>query len=311
MLNKLTLLVLILKCLNCVKSNSDVTVLRCNYEINESFGDFWCTVQNNHENGSFIFDLNNESQRVTKLQYLNSTFFDFPVINNMQSLQYLSVEELFILRLKQDDFIGAKSLIYLNAASNKIAVLPEEVFLEAANLETIDLGSNIIHYIDLDAFKGLHNLRSLSLNNNQIKDIQPVSFFSSLTNLEELNLRTNLLKTIPSGLFDNNKNLKAIILKNNYIKHVNSKVFSELPNLKILTLERNTCTIQKFKELSNGTETEKIILASDCTEKLQFEDPVSTKIFGILLAVLLGGCIILPIIVMCFFGVQGCYLASS
>ena len=112
-------------------------------------------------------------------------------------------------------------------------------------------------------------------------------------------------------LFKKNKNLKTIILKNNYITQISPKVFSELPHLKILILERNTCTIEKFKELFNGTTTEELILASDCSEKFKFDDPVSTKILGILLAVLLGACIILPVIVMCFFGFQGCYLASS
>ena len=303
-------MLLILNQINHAKSHINTAIkLNCRYE--DYYDDELCSVQNDHYPGIYIVDLQNGSQTVTKLEFLNSTFHDIPEITSIGFLEFWKMEEVQLQQINRVDFQGATSLKHLSLANNKIKELPDQVFGEAFELETIDLGYNLIMEVSMEAFAGVPKLKNLYLHNNQITTIQSESFLNILVNLEDLSLKTNWLRIINEGLFDQNQKLTKINLKNNYIHQIHPQAFSMLPHLTILNLERNSCIIGKIGELSSGTDAEDLIVASECLEKVTIRESASITILSILGAVLLGTVVILPIIVLCFFGFQGAYLASS
>lgn len=79
------------------------------------------------------------------------------------------------------------------------------------------------------------NFKMLSFFSNGIKTIS-LDAFSTLNNLEILNLEYNRLQSIDDSLFDSLFNLKELYLSNNQLKDIGSSAFHKLENLEILTL---------------------------------------------------------------------------
>ena len=149
-----------------------------------------------------------------------------------------------------------RKLVYLNLRNNKLTTLPAELInlkeLQVLNLywnenlkyikgldalkklQIIDLGGNPM--LDLKEvcllLSKLPNLKSVSLTFNRISNLPPE--IGLLTQIEELDLGNNLLKSVPKELAGM-KNLKRIVLTNNTFTSV-PEVFHQLPSLKEIDL---------------------------------------------------------------------------
>ena len=100
------------------------------------------------------------------------------------------------------------------------------------------------------------NVTHLSWADNDLSGIGKDSF-SEFTDLQELDLRSNLLTEICPGTFGGLKNLLELDLSNNLLKQIQRETFSGLANLNSLALWDNSLTEihqETFEELENLTD---------------------------------------------------------
>ncbi|MCM1989942.1 lectin like domain-containing protein [Oceanirhabdus seepicola] len=166
--------------------------------------------------------------KITELYAYNSGIVSLAGIENLTSLQSLSLDENEIVNIEQlSKLKDLKSLTLNNNKISSIKSLGKLNKLEIlsikwnhikdvegieghTSLEGLDLSNNVI--TDISELGKLSKLKSLALNNNEIHNI---SSLSKLKKLEQLNLSFNKISDI-SGLMGLNK-LKELHLQDNEI----------------------------------------------------------------------------------------------
>ena len=95
-----------------------------------------------------------------------------------------------------------------------------------------------IKCVKFEWFSGFTNLRELNLFENEIKTLDLTHF--NLPHLVELDLCNNEIEELKDDVgFESFKNLKVLKLSNNRLKKVDVNLFSKLTNLRELYLSRN------------------------------------------------------------------------
>ncbi|XP_012941792.1 uncharacterized protein LOC101858957 [Aplysia californica] len=93
--------------------------------------------------------------------------------------------------------------------------------LNLPHLQYLDLSHNLCRLVNLRFFYGLTAVTTLLINHNSLG--HPLSldeegqFFSYLTNLENLEMRSNLISSLPAGILSKNTNLKHIDMSQNFM----------------------------------------------------------------------------------------------
>ena len=82
------------------------------------------------------------------------------------------------------------------------------------------------------------NNRMLNLNQKNIKDIDP-NTFTGLTNVEELYMANNQLKSVEAYMFKELKNLKTLVLEFNSIGTIAPDAFTGMTELRDLYFHKN------------------------------------------------------------------------
>ncbi|XP_016342789.1 adhesion G protein-coupled receptor A3-like [Sinocyclocheilus anshuiensis] len=106
--------------------------------------------------------------------------------------------------------------VSLILSNNKISALKNNSFLGLRSLERLDLSSNLISRIAPGAFHGLTALRRLDLSNNRIGCFS-ADMFLDLGCLSKLNLSGNIFSTLPEGLFTHVPSLRALHVGTDYL----------------------------------------------------------------------------------------------
>lgn len=91
----------------------------------------------------------------------------------------------------------------------------------------------------------------LTIDQCQLKEIHSEEL-QHFTQLLELSLKGNEIKTLEVNLFEFNANLTHIYLSENKISSIHPNVFEFLPKLKILSLRNNNCTSKDANEIFDG-----------------------------------------------------------
>ncbi|XP_062832191.1 adhesion G protein-coupled receptor A1 isoform X3 [Anolis carolinensis] len=99
--------------------------------------------------------------------------------------------------------------VSLILSNNKILWLKNNSFIGLRSLERLDLKNNLISTIEPGAFFGLSELKRLDLSNNRIGCLTP-EIFVGLKNLHKLNLSGNIFSNLMNGLFSELLALKAL-----------------------------------------------------------------------------------------------------
>lgn len=94
----------------------------------------------------------------------------------------------------------------------------------------------------------LRTLEVLDLRGNRIQHL-PVSIFSGVPAIRELNLAENSLSVLPTGAFTYLKNLQILSLAHNNITEVTVNLLRGLKNLKALHLDGNRIPVSQFNLL--------------------------------------------------------------
>ncbi|XP_073685268.1 toll-like receptor 8b [Garra rufa] len=155
------------------------------------------------------------------------------------------------------------------------------------NTTEIDFADNKIEYLPKDAFWNLTNLTQINLRKNQIeKSLKKDSgVFSSLANLETLNLDDNKIKAFPRDL---PPGLQKLSLNSNHIKTIGPTDFAGIKKLKILMLNKN-CYHNVSLELTIHNETFQhtnltvLELSKNGLQKIPFALPRSLRKLSLLL----------------------------
>ena len=82
-------------------------------------------------------------------------------------------------------------------------------------------------------------MQKLNLANNWLKMENMDALFRKLPNLEDVNLSSSRLVTIPSSIFETNPRIKRFNVSDNYLISIQVGVFNHLHSLELLDLSSN------------------------------------------------------------------------
>jgi Leucine-rich repeat (LRR) protein len=156
--------------------------------------------------------------------------------NNITSLGAYTIRKWMILSLR-----------YLNVSNNALRTLKETSFIAQSGLEVIDFSCNELEYISEKTFMYIPRLKWLSLaNNRKLKILDGVPFLNN-NNFSVLHLEECGLYRLSLSSFNGLSNLRELYLSHNKIRTVEMGAGSlGLPILKIRYLE---LTYNKLQEV--------------------------------------------------------------
>uniref|UniRef100_A0A8D8XC32 Protein toll n=1 Tax=Cacopsylla melanoneura TaxID=428564 RepID=A0A8D8XC32_9HEMI len=175
------------------------------------------------------------------------TLFNIINATNVQSLKFSFSPSNIILsppvNITRDLFSNLPSLIELDISDNNISALEPGVFQHLIGLEYLHLSNNKITTLDQDIYKNLTSLTLLAIDNNRLFNLTYDVFTNLPINLISLNISSNNISVLPSGVFDKLSNLKKLDISNNNISVLPNRVFDHLGMMNEIWANGNT-----FKE---------------------------------------------------------------
>lgn len=167
-----------------------------------------------------------------------------------------------------------KTLVELDLAGNTydgyrptMFLIPNGIFANMSNLQNLHMEYNNIGFLTNNTFLGLRNLTKLNLKNTSLYNVE-IGTFVLLENLLYLNLNNNPLLSninLTADLFLGLTNLEILLLGGCSIKNltIQPSLFSHLPNLKHIGLERNNLHTISPNQLTFLTRLESLSLADN------------------------------------------------
>ena len=206
---------------------------------------------------------------------LELAFFGLRNANNLSSL---NLDRTYLIQLNNNTFqyLENSTVTYLRARATKIKIIQAGTFRYLNKLESLDLRDNKINSIQPRAFENLNSLVRLDLTNNRLPYI-PYANSSHLSVVKILVLKGNDIRgRLTEDWLEYYTQLEELNLVGNGIRSIGPNAFRQLPNLKRLDLSHNPMHPRCFTKYSfrglNNIET--LDLASDSI--IQF-DPVTFK----------------------------------
>ncbi|KAI8491456.1 Leucine-rich repeat-containing protein 4C [Branchiostoma belcheri] len=201
--------------------------------------------------------------------YLNLQNNNISRIPRDQFADYVDLKNLhlgdnLIGRIEDGAFNGLNNLHILELYNNRLTYIPRGTFSAVSNLEELWLRGNPIVCLDDYAFSQLPNLRHLDIGelhelritsenmfaglsslvnlNMAVASLSSVPFLTHLSNLEQLDLSGNSLKTISQKSFSGLDRLERLLLVSCRITSVDVNAFEGLKSLTVLNLSHNSLT---------------------------------------------------------------------
>ncbi|XP_035658300.1 slit homolog 1 protein-like [Branchiostoma floridae] len=160
-------------------------------------------------------------------------------LEDMRSLRSLVLTNNSITDIPDDMPPNTVSVLTLssnplgNARLSRLA----NIFPQLSSLYLADVG---LQTVQEDDFKGMSNLQLLNLDDNNLSEI-PGRPFDSLPSLSRIDIRNNLLTTVPIAL-QNLTTIQTLSLSGNQISALNNDSFQGLTNIRALFLSDNNVT---------------------------------------------------------------------
>lgn len=183
----------------------------------------------------------------------NVSYVPNQVFSQFNRLEELSMNDVGLETINLDSFEGATSLITFSARFNSIRSLNAGVFNGLNQLTVLNLAYNLIDEVSENLFSGLTNLENLHLEGNPLTSADLAGRFSSLLNLQLLELSETRLGNLPANYFNGLTSLTTLHLQRSQISEINVNAFLGLPSLTVLFLYSNSLsnlTGSLFRELS-------------------------------------------------------------
>ncbi|XP_015189359.1 PREDICTED: protein toll-like [Polistes dominula] len=187
-------------------------------------------------------DIFNETLNLKELDLSGIEIKQLPayLFTKLKRIEILNLERMSMEVFHDPTFERLKTLKYLNLGSNLLTNLQDYLFFGLMKLETIDLSNNTFNEFSPELFSQNKKLKKVLLNNNKGElTTLPDKLFMQLTNLEEVQLRNNGLKSLPVNLFRGSTSLKYIDLSENFLQEIPELIFRDLQNVKKLSIRYN------------------------------------------------------------------------
>lgn len=133
----------------------------------------------------------------------------------------------------------------IDLGGNKLKTIKKH-FFTSPFIKVLYLFHNDINHIENSAFTLLENLKLLDLRGNKLKSFHGSDVLGENSNLKILTLEENEIEDVSS--FNNMPQLEVLNMSSNYLKVVDDNCFYQLSNLKVLDLSNNQ--IQRISETS-------------------------------------------------------------
>ena len=133
----------------------------------------------------------------------------------LENLAVLELQENQIELIQNDSLLHFMSLLGLNLSFNQIVILPKL----PPSLTILDLRSNKIEQFDSECFSALSDIIEIILESNFLKSI-PTNAFKGNMKLQVLNLSFNRISTIDTRVFPLDCNLESFDISHNMIDRV-------------------------------------------------------------------------------------------
>ncbi|KAK5612507.1 hypothetical protein CRENBAI_012729 [Crenichthys baileyi] len=129
---------------------------------------------------------------------------------------------------------------------NQISRIGPESFRDLDNVTNLSLSNNRLSEVESHTFSGLQRLRSLDLSNNQLSVIHPEAFSILSQSLRELNLSralynySSVIDLATSLHWSSMGNLQVLDLSDNSLIYLPSRIFSHMSSMRRLQLSNNS-----------------------------------------------------------------------
>ncbi|XP_006626049.1 toll-like receptor 5 isoform X1 [Lepisosteus oculatus] len=152
----------------------------------------------------------------------DTSFLHLELLQNLD----LGMQKTQFLRIKKNAFRNLSNLVFLHLGSNRNLVLDPDAFVGLFNLKRLNLIYNGLSasILEDEYLRPLVSLEVIYLNSNVIERVQPNLFFRNLTNLKEVVLKLNKIKTICENdlLGFRGKFFSLFDLSSNHLEHMNA-----------------------------------------------------------------------------------------
>ncbi|XP_022722208.1 receptor-like protein 12 [Durio zibethinus] len=224
--------------------------------------------------------------RMTNLEVLDlsSNLFKndtFAFLSGLSSLKSLNMGDNQLQgSIDIEGLNNLTNLKNLDLSSNRIERFQpskqgKEMQLRMTNLEVLDLSSNLFKNDTFAFLSGLPSLKSLNMGDNQLQGSIDIEGLNNLTNLKNLDLRSNRIESFqPSKQGKEIQlrmiNLEVLDLTNNLFKNGTFAFLSGLPSLKSLNMGDNQLQGSiDIEGLNNLTNLKNLDLSSNRIESFQ------------------------------------------
>lgn len=216
-------------------------------------------------------------QRCDKLSHLNIGYNYVREISEQDFESWGASLNTLLLRNNRLSEIGAHAfrqtpkLQELSLSFNKLVHIHEHAFNESKmSLESLEISFGLFQEEFTGEFlKPLTYLLWLALDNNNINALS-ASAFHPLQNLQYLNLDTNAITEVPTGLLTSkaHKHLKDVRLSNNHLTLLRTRMFVDLPELQNIILSRNQMRKIEARSFLNLINAANIVISGNRIEKI-------------------------------------------
>ena len=147
---------------------------------------------------NFLKQVNTTTLDISKNKFYSTDFYTYPTLVSVQKADLSAIGIEFLSDNKFSSFSG---LLELNLSHNEIFILDGDAFKVMPALTVLSVSYNPIIRISKRFGEYLTNLKELHMRGCKLTELMEPSLFSSMNNLQILDLRDNLIQVIHCNCF--------------------------------------------------------------------------------------------------------------
>ncbi|OQR72494.1 chaoptin-like [Tropilaelaps mercedesae] len=175
----------------------------------------------------------------------NITEIPYEALEVMTAIQHLYLHNNSLTLVKKRDFDKFPTLLDLRLDQNRIWNITRDAFIGSIQLQRLNMSYNNMSELSPTALTGLVSLRVLDLSHNRLRGLQNKThgLLDGLLSLEYLNVSSNVIGTITDKTFPRNPyvpyQLREVNMSSNYLSYVPSLRQPSLQRAHVLDLSNN------------------------------------------------------------------------
>ena len=163
-------------------------------------------------------------------------------INSCANLKHVSLNSNAIMSLPAGIFQNCNKITYLSITINMISEIHDDAFAGLSELKSLILLSNLIKTINRSWLEPLSSLTALVLDFNALTAVES-SALQAVPELRQLDLQFNRITSWSNEILQQNRWIERLLLHGNEIESIAASSFSNLPNLRTLSVGNQLRTL--------------------------------------------------------------------